>query len=65
MDWIRVKPTVGTKDRLVRASHIVDVQITTPTNIKLIDRRGNAYAWTGTMAEYAELVATLGLAGPN
>lgn len=65
MDWIRVRPTAGTKDRIVRASHIVEVQITTPTNIKLIDQRGNTYAWTGTMVEYAELVAALGIAGPN
>lgn len=65
MDWIKLKPLTGTRDRLVRASFIVEVQVKSPSDIKLIDRRGNAYGWTGTMAEYAELVATLGLAGPN
>lgn len=65
MDWIKLKPLAGNRDRLVRASFIVEVQIKSPTDIKLIDRRGNAYGWTGTMADYAELVSRLGLAGDN
>jgi hypothetical protein len=65
VNWIKLKPLAGTQERLVRASFIVEVQIVSPSSIKLIDKRGNTYGWQGTVAEYSELAAALGISGDS
>lgn len=61
MEWIRVQPGSGQNDRAVRADFIVEVQIKLPLAVKLIDRRGNVYGWSGTAVEWAEVAKALGL----